>query len=198
MFTLQHYHYLCCNFGFQLWIFKLQYHSYCRTFHVICSSDLFDLTLLPFYSPKYDTNQYRKFGAEKQNLTSEFLSSWGIYIRWKIVLFSFLKSLHLSTPGVETWFILPMSPEIPHIEQVQNIQEIMVCVQGDSSNCSSTILWFCRLIKTKKKITALLPAAFVPSSGVFWGTLGLGEEEGFEYASFGFWIVGFLKEMDYV
>lgn len=91
-----------------------------------------------------------------------------------------------------------MSPEIPHAEQVQNIQEIMICVQGDSSTLISTVLWFCQLIKTKKKFTVVLPAPFMPSSEVWWGAFGVGEEGGFEYASFGFWGGGFLKEMDYV
>jgi len=91
-----------------------------------------------------------------------------------------------------------MSPEIPHAEQVQNIQDIMVYVQGDSSTFNSTMLWVCQLVKTKQKFTALLPVPFVPSSWVWQGILGLEGGGGFEYVSFGFWDEFFLKEMDYV
>lgn len=161
---LQYYHYLSCNFVFQLWIFKyFQNHFYHRPFYVICSSYLFDVTLLPFYSPKYDTNQFRKFNVEKQNLTFDFLSSWGMYIKWKFVLFGFdFESLVQRLDSFSLGCL-----KFHMVEQVRSIQEMMVCVQVNGSTFSSTIRWFCQLIKTKKKLTAVLSTAFMPSSGVW-------------------------------
>lgn len=67
-----------------------------------------------------------------------------------------------------------MLHEIPHTEDVQNIQKIAVYVQEDCSTFSFTISWFCQLAKIKKKFTAELPAPFVPSSGACYGAVGLG------------------------
>lgn len=67
-----------------------------------------------------------------------------------------------------------MLHEIPHTEEVQNIQKTIVCVQGDSSTFSFTIPWFCQLANTKKKFTTVLTAPFVPSSGVCYGAVGVG------------------------
>lgn len=88
-----------------------------------------------------------------------------------------------------------MLTEIPHTEKVQNIKDIMVCVQGDSSTLSSTMHFFRQMIKTKKIFTAVLHSPFVPSSLVrgFWEGEG---ELGMLHLAFG--MGGFMNETDYV
>lgn len=84
-----------------------------------------------------------------------------------------------------------MSPEIPYAEQVQNIQEIKLCVQRDSSTFSSTRLYtkiYCR--------TACTLCAFL--RGLSEGLWGWGERGDLSILHLDFVLGFFLKEMDYV